>query len=122
MIKIDYRDKQPIFKQIENRILEMIVLGVYPKDYQLPSVRSMAVELGINPNTIQKAYRNLETSGAIYSVVGKGSFVSPDKSANNLMREKKMEETRNAIKDGFLAGITKDEMLCIVSEEYEKKQ
>ena len=120
MIKLDYRDKQPIFKQIEEKILELIVLGVYPPDYHLPSVRAMAVELGINPNTIQKAYRNLEIMGAIYSVSGKGSFVSPDKTATNMAVARKLEEIRSAVKDGLSAGIAKEDILCVVNEECEK--
>ena len=120
MIKLDYRNKQPIFKQIEARILEMIVLGVYPPDYHLPSVRAMAVELGINPNTIQKAYRELESMGAIYSVSGKGSFVSADQCANKLVMEKKRQEVHTAIKDGFLSGMTQEEMMQIVTEVYGK--
>ena len=65
MIKLDYRSRTPIYRQLEDSIIEMILLGVYQKGTQLPSVRSLAVELGINPNTIQKAYQELESQGII---------------------------------------------------------
>ena len=76
MITLDYQSKDPIYLQIKNRIAELVMLGVYPPGTQLPSVRSLAGELGINPNTIQRAYRELEAKGFIYSMPGKGSFVS----------------------------------------------
>lgn len=76
MITIDTRSRDPIHIQIEKQIVKMINLGVYEEDSLLPSVRSMACDLGVNPNTVAKAYKALESAGIIYTVAGKGAFVS----------------------------------------------
>lgn len=76
MITIDTRSRDPIHMQIEKQIVKLINLGVYEEDSLLPSVRSMAMDLGINPNTVAKAYKALEQAGVIYTVAGKGAFVS----------------------------------------------
>lgn len=76
MIKVDYKSPVAIYEQIKNEILALIVKGVFKKDDQLPSVRFLAQELSVNPNTIQKAYSDLEKDGITYSVKGRGSFVN----------------------------------------------
>ena len=81
MLGINYRDGRPIYEQVVDEIEHMVVHGVLEPDSQLPSVRQMAAELSINPNTIQRAYSELESRGVIYSVKGKGNFVSPNAGA-----------------------------------------
>ena len=76
MIVIDYQNRKPIYEQIVERFQMLIVRGVLEPDSQMPSVRSLATELSINPNTIQKAYTILEQQGYIYPVKGRGNFVS----------------------------------------------
>lgn len=76
MIVIDYHDKRPIYEQIMDRFQMLILNGALEPETQLPSVRALAVELSINANTIQKAYSELERRGLIYSVKGRGNFVS----------------------------------------------
>ena len=76
MISLNFRDAGPIYEQVKNGFKNMILSGIMPEDSKLPSVRELAVELAINPNTIQRAYRELENDGYIYSIAGKGSFVS----------------------------------------------
>ena len=76
MIILDYRDRRPIYEQVISRFQELMLTGALEKDSQLPSVRSLAMELSINPNTIQRAYTELERQGYIYSIKGKGSFVA----------------------------------------------
>ncbi len=78
MIYIDYQDRRPIYEQITAKISELVRLGVFKPDQQLPSVRVLAGQISINPNTIQKAYQELERQGIIYSIKGKGNFVCPD--------------------------------------------
>ena len=68
MIVLDYRDRRPLYEQLAERLQEMMFNGVLPQDAQLPSVRSLATDLSINPNTIQRAYCELERQGYIYSV------------------------------------------------------
>jgi len=75
LITLNYRDSKPIYEQIQDAIRRLILTGMLTEDEKLPSVRELAQQLSINPNTIQRAYRELETEGCIYSVAGKGSFV-----------------------------------------------
>lgn len=76
MISINYRDARPIYEQVKDGFKQLIITGILPVDARMPSVRELASELTINPNTIQRAYRELELEGFIVSVPGKGSFVS----------------------------------------------
>ncbi len=85
MILIDYKDRRPIYEQVAEKLSELMLRGILPQDSQLPSVRSLATDLSINPNTIQRAYAELERQGYIYSVKGRGSFVSE----NGQIRKKK---------------------------------
>ena len=88
MIAIDYKDARPIYEQIVDRYIELILKGVLKKDEQMPSVRSLAMDLSINPNTIQKSYIELERRGYIYSVKGRGSFVA---SSGNLLEQRRTD-------------------------------
>lgn len=78
MLNIDFRDARPIYEQVADGIEQLAMRGALEPDSQLPSVRQLAVELSINPNTIQRAYSELEGRGVIYSVKGRGNFVSSD--------------------------------------------
>lgn len=89
MLGIDYRDSRPIYEQVVDGVEEMIVRGVWGPDTQLPSVRQLASELSINPNTIQRAYGELEKRGVVYSVKGRGNFVSGD---GSVLRSRRLEE------------------------------
>lgn len=76
MIVLDYRDSRPLYQQVKDSLRRMMLTGPLEPDEKLPSVRSLATQLAINPNTIQRAYAELEAEGYIYSVAGRGSFVS----------------------------------------------
>ena len=76
MIAINYRDPRPIYEQIQAELRRLMLTGALPPGSRLPSVRGLAGQLAINPNTIQRAYRELEADGYILSVAGKGSFVA----------------------------------------------
>lgn len=76
MISINYRDPHPIYEQIQSELRRLMLTGALPPGSRLPSVRELAGQLAINPNTIQRAYRELEADGYILSVAGKGSFVA----------------------------------------------
>lgn len=75
MIVLDYRDSRPLYQQVKDSLRRMMLTGLLEPDEKLPSVRSLATQLAINPNTIQRAYAELEAEGYIYSVAGRGSFV-----------------------------------------------
>lgn len=83
MFMLDLKSRVPIYEQLKNRMNQLIAAGILQQDSQLPSVRSLAKELGVNPNTIQKAYQDLERDGVIYSVAGRGSFVADVKEVVN---------------------------------------
>lgn len=84
MFELDVRSRKPIYEQLTDKVKEMILHGILQTDEQLPSVRTLSQQLTVNPNTIQKAYRELEREGYIYSLQGKGSFIAPMK--KNRMR------------------------------------
>ena len=111
MITIDYKDRRPIYEQIVSSIEDLAVRGVLEPDSQLPSVRQLAVELSINPNTIQRAYSQLEKTGVIYSVKGKGNFVAADPKR---LREEKMEqilqEMENLLRQALALGVGRERM------------
>lgn len=96
MFDIDVRSRVPIYEQLVDNIKMMIIQNVLEKDEKLPSVRKMAQEITINPNTIQKAYRELESEGYIYSLPGKGSFVSDTK---NTVSSQKIEVLKDNLED-----------------------
>ena len=77
MLSLDYRDARPIYEQVKDGLRRLVVTGAIQEGERLPSVRSLASSLAINPNTIQKAYESLEAEGYLYSVPGKGSFAAP---------------------------------------------
>lgn len=78
MLNLDYRDARPIYEQVKDGLRRLMVTGVIQEGEKLPSVRTMAGTLAINPNTIQRAYEALESEGYVYSVPGKGSFAAPN--------------------------------------------
>ena len=87
MIVLDLKDSRPLYEQIVERFQHLILCGVLPEDEKMPSVRNLAMELSINPNTIQKAYGELERNGFIYSVKGRGNFVAANKSLKEAKKE-----------------------------------
>lgn len=101
MVEIDLQNRKPIYAQIAERFGTLIVNGILEPDSQLPSVRSLALELSINPNTIQKAYGMLEKQGYIYSIKGRGNFVSGN---GALMKQKREESIYLSLKELVLKG------------------
>ena len=81
LIMINYRDSRPIYEQIKAQLIQLLITGGIASGQKLPSVRDLAQQLAINPNTIQRAYRELEAGGYIYSLPGKGSFACTDSEA-----------------------------------------
>ena len=118
MISIDTRSRVPIYTQLEKQIIKLINLGVYETDSPLPSVRSMACELGINPNTVAKAYKELEQQGVIYTVTGKGLFVSSSDLSS--VRKLTIEAVKSALIDAKNSGIDKTTIDKIINEIWEE--
>lgn len=109
MIQIDYQDSRPIYEQIIDRFEKMILSGALSPDEKMPSVRQMAAQLSINPNTIQKAYAVLELKGYIYTVRGRGSFVSSPEGLQEERRSQWLEAFTNQLYEGKTIGITMEQ-------------
>ncbi|MDM5224685.1 GntR family transcriptional regulator [Cytobacillus sp. NJ13] len=117
MFELDVRSRKPIYEQLVERLKELIITEVLTADEQLPSVRTLAHQLTINPNTIQKAYRELESQGYIYSIKGKGSFVSPaTPDLNSEKIEKVKIELSKLLSEAIYLGITKHELFKMIQE------
>lgn len=119
MIVLDYTDRRPIYEQVIERIQDLIYKGILESDEKLPSVRSLAMELSINPNTIQRAYSELEKNGFIYSIKGKGNFVAADHRLFEKRKAELMERLEPVLREARDAGITQREVLAIVEKIYD---
>ena len=117
MIRLDYRDARPIYEQVRDGLRSMMVTGVLAAGDKLPSVRSLATELAINPNTIQRAYNELEGEGYIYSVPGKGSFASANAGADKARRQELMNQAAELVAELRYLGVTQEELMALVKEE-----
>ncbi len=118
LISIDVRDRRPIYEQIVEKYEMLIAGGVMAPGEQLPSVRQMASELSINPNTIQKAYAILEMKGFTYTVKGRGSFVSGDQAVAERKRGIWREKFISLVREGKELGMTDSAVLAAVREVY----
>ena len=110
MFHIDNRSRVPIHQQLQAQIVRYVSLGLLLPDQQLPSVRAMAQQLGINPNTVQKAYAALEMNGVLYTVAGRGAFISPEE-----------DHFAAAVQAAADAGLTRQALEQIVEEQMERR-
>ena len=120
MILLDYKDRRPIYEQVVEKLQELMVCGALPEDCQLPSVRSLAMDLSINPNTIQRAYAELERQGYIYSIKGKGSFVAENASIKEAKCLHLYRDLEKLTGEAQVLGVTEEEFQTKVSEFYDK--
>jgi len=117
MFTLDTRSRVPIYEQLIDQLKRLMMKDVLVKDEQLPSVRSLAQELTINPNTIQKAYRELEREGFIYSIPGKGSFVAPFQiDANKERLEMLKQDLEKIVSEILFLGGSKDELIEMIEK------
>lgn len=121
MFILNYRDKRPIYEQIIEKLTELMMYGVLKTDDKLPSVRTLAMDLSINPNTIQRAYVELERLGYIYSIKGKGSFVSDASTLRDEQKGLMFEELTNLIKKARWMDIRLETIIQFVQDVYEKE-
>ena len=119
MISIDKQSRTPVYEQLVDSFEKEIILGIRQPDSIIPSVRALSVELGINPNTVAKAYGALERDGVIYSVAGVGCFVAKQKDrADRRFLEEFEQKTREAKK----AGVSEEMLRGILSRVYDEKE
>jgi len=122
MILLDYRDKRPIYEQVIEKLEHLIVSGALEENMKMPSVRSLGMELSLNPNTIQRAYNQLEQEGYLYTVTGRGSFVAPEAEWREGKNMKMLEEWRAVSAKARDAGLTKEQLITEINRIYEEEK
>lgn len=110
MIQISYRDSRPIYEQIKDAFMQQILSGIMEPDSKMPSVRELASQLAINPNTIQRAYRELEQEGYIYSVRGRGSFVADSADAKATRKDELFQQFDEVVAQLKALGCADDDL------------
>ena len=116
MLTVNYRDPRPIYEQVKQGLKQMMLDGTIPPGGRLPSVRELAASLAINPNTIQRAYRELESEGVIFSVPGKGSFASDDLSPQKAAIEALFAELEETVRKLQESGISTAEITTRIAQ------
>ena len=116
MIHLNYRDSKPIYEQIKDGLRRLVVSGAVRTDEKLPSVRELATSLSINPNTIQKAYRELEQEGYIYTIAGKGSYAAQRADVATGRNEELMKEFDEIVKELLYLCQDKDILIRRIEE------
>ena len=116
LIQISLRSGGPIYQQLKEEVIRLACEGILAPDEQLPSVRSLAAELAINPNTIQRAYRELEIEGYIYSVAGKGSFVGMRNEVDESRKAELIARLTAAARELRYLGMTDEELIACLGE------
>lgn len=120
MFDLDTRSRIPIYEQLKDQIMKFIRLGILEPDTKLPSIRSVALETGANVNTVKRAFQELEMEGVIYTLVGKGSFVSPTALDSTQAAEKALDAISEQLKSAKHKGVQKEEMIKLINEIYEE--
>ncbi|MBQ3523009.1 MAG: GntR family transcriptional regulator [Clostridia bacterium] len=117
-IFLDYHSRTPIYEQIKEQIVLDISRGVLKKDDQLPSLRQLSSQLGININTVKRALSELEAQGVIYSVAGKGIFISGNAESQNIYLEQSLDAVKNALINAKQMGASEEKITAILKEIY----
>ena len=117
MLNLDYRDARPIYEQVRDNLRRLMVSGAIQEGEKLPSVRSMASNLAINPNTIQRAYESLEAEGYVYSIPGKGSFAAPRTGVDEERRDRLLGQFDSLTAELLYLGVTRDRLIARIREK-----
>lgn len=117
MLHLDYRDARPIYEQVRDNLRRLMVSGAIQEGEKLPSVRSLASNLAINPNTIQRAYESLETEGYVYSIPGKGSFAAPRTGVDEERRDRLLGQFDSLTAELLYLGVTRDRLIARIREK-----
>ena len=116
MLNLDYRDARPIYEQVRDNLRRLMVSGAIQEGEKLPSVRSLASNLAINPNTIQRAYESLEAEGYVYSIPGKGSFAAPRTGVDEERRDRLLGQFDSLTAELLYLGVTRDRLIARIRE------
>ncbi len=117
MLNLDYRDARPIYEQVRDNLRRLMVSGAIQEGEKLPSVRSLASTLAINPNTIQRAYESLEAEGYVYSIPGKGSFAAPRTGVDEERRDRLLGQFDSLTAELLYLGVTRDRLIARIREK-----
>ena len=117
MLNLDYRDARPIYEQVRDNLRRLMVSGAIQEGEKLPSVRSLASNLAINPNTIQRAYESLEAEGYVYSIPGKGSFAAPRTGVDEERRDRLLGQFDSMTAELLYLGVTRDRLIARIREK-----
>ena len=117
MVHLDYRDARPIYTQIIDGFREQIAAGILQPGEKLPSVRELAAALAINPNTIQRSYRQLELDGWIATVPGKGCFVCAAEDTQQQERQRLMNQLDETVSALMTLGIPPEQIIARIRKE-----
>ena len=117
MIQIDLQSRVPLYEQLQEQIIRLSMLGILDENQQLPSVRALVREVGVNPNTVAKAYQQLEQQGIIYTVSGRGSFVSPDLLSLQSLRQAALQEVLDAVDKALSRGVSPQQLLDAIRQQ-----
>ena len=117
MLHLDYRDARPIYEQVKDGLRKLMVTGVIREGEKLPSVRTLASSLAINPNTIQKAYEALEAEGYVFSVPGKGSFAAPHTGVDEQRRAQLLGQLDELVKELTYLGLSAEDICGRIQEK-----
>jgi GntR family transcriptional regulator len=120
LISLNYRDARPIYEQVKDGLRNLVMTGALQPGDKLPSVRSLASSLAINPNTIQRAYEALEQEGYVYTIAGKGSFAAPQTDVNKGRRDALMQRFDEAAAELIFLGMTREELCARLDPKQEK--
>ena len=118
MILLDYKDRRPIYEQIVEKLSDLMVRGILAENTPLPSVRALVTDLSINPNTVQRAYLELERRGYIYSQKGKGSFVAGMEGIRSGKQAAVIDELDALVSRAFAAGISESYLTQEIRRRY----
>ena len=117
MLNLDYRDARPMYEQVRDNLRRLMVSGAIQEGEKLPSVRSLASNLAINPNTIQRAYESLEAEGYVYSIPGKGSFAAPRTGVDEERRDRLLGQFDSLTAELLYLGVTRDRLIARIREK-----
>ena len=122
MIALDYRDKRPIYEQVVEKLEKLIVCGALESNTRMPSVRSLAMELSVNPNTIQRAYAQLEQDGYLYTIVGRGNYVTCEAEWKKGRIQTVLREFEEVLVKARETKVPKGDLIALLDRVYPRKE
>ena len=122
MLQLNYRDSRPIYEQVKDELRKLVISGAIAPDEKLPSVRTRASSLAINPNTIQRAYEALEREGYVYTVTGRGTFAAPQADIGAERRSKLLADFDELARELAFLGVTEAELKARLNNLNQKEE